>query len=67
MMYRTTIIYLLMHRFLVIKWIGGDITDETIDMCVVIENNCYSELVYDKGRIETQFDQMKYFLINFKK
>ncbi len=67
MMYRTTIIYLLMHRFLVVKWIGGDITDETIDMCVVIENNCYSELVYDKGRIETQFDQMKYFLINFKK
>lgn len=67
MVYRTTITYLLLHRFLVIKWTGGEITDEIINMCVSIENNYSPEVVYDKERIETEFDQMKYFLIGLKK
>ena len=36
-------------------------------MCVSIENNYSPEVIYDKRRIETEFDQMKYFLIGLKK
>ena len=45
----------------------GEITDEIINMCVSIENNYSPEVIYDKRRIETEFDQMKYFLIGLKK